>query len=300
VKLETTPALVQMLRAYAEAFAAHPPALLAHFPDNASLAADSTSVRFPFAADSDRGLGVVLLAAALHRPGSQSAAAGWGSEAAALVAGLFEAYGTDVFRLNRLPFDPLRDRVAGLAPLMEAADRARVPGIARSVCDFFFRTGSLTDWLATAPDWEQRAGELSQEIYWMGARSRTRTKARLFFWLVCNIPGYGARPEVREAAGRFRWALGDGHMRLLFDIVKPPRGASLGGVEGRLDLFADLARRVFPDAPWRLYLPLDSYLKPDGKGSYRCRAVQGGCRPCPLAALCPAAKHFLGTERTGR
>jgi len=306
VKIEITPDILNRIRVYAEAFASCRPAILTLFaagaPDatdasDASGASSEDASLFPFAADSDRGLGILLLASALHRPGAPGSA-GFGAGAASVIAGLYRGYGNDVFRLNRLPFETLRTRTDALAATWDDAERARIPGILRSVCDFFFRVGPLGTWLADA-DWEQRAGELAQEIYWMGARSSTRTKARLFFWLACQIPGFGARADMRPRALRFTWPVSDGHMRVLFDIFKPARGsiAALRRPEGRGEAFAELARRVFPDEPWRLYRPFEAFLCPDGQGGFQCRAVQGGCRPCALAPLCPAAPHFLARER---
>lgn len=298
MKIEAAPDLLDKIRLYAEPFEGCAPPLFALFPGGAPEHAPAV---FPFAPDSDRGLGILLLAASLHRPGGEAAAA-------RILADLYRIYGNDIFKLNRLPFETLRDAVnasiAGAGDLckgMEEAERNRIPGILRSVCDFFYRIGPLGAWLASAPDWETRAGELCNEIYWMGLRSRTRNKARLFFWLACQVPGFGARPEMKRQALDFQWPVTDTHMRFWIDIAKPPftlRSGAGGGrtPEERLAAFAAFGRVLFPAAPWRLFLPLDSYLRRDGRGSFRCRTAQGGCRPCPLAKLCPAAGQFIPGE----
>jgi len=335
VKVEAAPDLILALRSYAEPFHADPPAILQLFSGDAPLHPqpidpltfsagpgdfDGTGVikdsapapqppkqsvtqygfepLFPFAPDSDRGLGILLLAASLYKP---SGSLPFGAGPARLIAALYREFGTDIFRLNRLPFETLRDVVDAQgresSDLMDADERARIPGILRSVCDFFYRIGPLSKWLAGAEDWETRVGELSQEIYWMGAQSRTRTKARLLFWLACQVPGFGIR---HGQAVDFAWPVSDGHMRFLFDILKPPRGGKAGAVpppEMRGLLFADFARTVFPEAPWMLYGPLDAFLKPVGGGELACRTVQGGCRFCALSARCPAAKHDLARPR---
>jgi hypothetical protein len=180
-----------------------------------------------------------------------------------------------------------------LATALDEADRNHIPGILRSACDFFYRVGPLGAWLSSASDWETRAGELCNEIYWMGAHSRTRTKARIFFWLACQIPGFGAR---HSQAGTFDWPIGDGHMRFWIDILKPPLTGGGRAPEERIAAFGAFAREVFPAEPWRLFQPLDFFLRRDGGGGFRCRAVQGGCRPCPLAPLCPGAAHFIPGE----
>jgi hypothetical protein len=281
--------LVENLRRYAAPFEANPPELFAAFPGGGDPV-------FPFARDSDRGLGVLLLAAALYRPGAESAAA-------RLITGLYRRFGNDIFKLNRIPFETLRDEVEALGGVRDDAERARVPGILRSVCDFFYRVGPLGPWLATAPDWEARVMELCGEIYWMGRQSLMRNKARYFLWMVSlssDAPAY-------LQAGDFAGPVGEGHLRFYIDFMKPaarPGGARAAfsadradDAEDRLRTFRDFARLVFPDAPWKLFAPLDAYLRRGGDLQYRCRSVQRGCRPCPLASGCPAAAHFLAIER---
>jgi hypothetical protein len=285
VKVEATSAQIESLRRYAEPFEQVSPPMFALFPGGSDPV-------FPFEADSDRGLGALLLASALYRPGGEAMAA-------QVIAALFRKFGNDIFKLNRIPFDTVRETVDAVPGIegLEATDRARIPGIVRSVCDFFYRIGPLRAWLDAAPDWETRTGELCNEIYWMGLRSRTRAKARMFFWTLTQLPEFAVRHPawVRQAAV-FPLPVTDGHMRYWIDILKPGRTAGARSPEERMVAFAALAQKAFPDAPWQLFLPLESFLRRDGAGSYACRAVQGGCRPCPLALNCPAAGHFIPGE----
>ncbi len=288
MKIEASPALLQKIRAYAEPFESIRPAVFALFPGN-------TQTLFPFEPESDRGLGVLLLAAALHRPGGEALTA-------RILADLYRAFGTDIFKLNRIPFEKVRETVqatfaAEAALILDEAEQARIPGILRSVCDFFYRVGPLGPWLESAPDWETRAGELCNEIYWMGLRSLTRSKARLFFWLLTRIPDFETHlPAMAHHARGFVWPVSDAHLRFWIDIVKPARTAGARSPEERLSAFAAFGKELFPEAPWRLYLPLDSYLRRDRAGSFTCRTAQDGCRPCPLSALCPAAGQFIPGE----
>src|SRR5690606_35307843 len=98
---------------------------------------------------------------------------------------------------------------------------------------------------------------------------------------------------VRAHAARFAWPVGDGHMRFLFDIVKPSRAqaTALKRPEARGEAFAALARAVYPEAPWRLYRPLDAFLRHGGAAGLWCRTVHGTCMACASAPLCPAARH---------
>jgi hypothetical protein len=266
---------------YAAPFEKHPPEILGRFAQG----------DFPFAPDSDRGLGILLLSAAVYRPGGEAAAA-------RLVSGLYLRFKNDIFKLNRLPFESLRDAVEALDAVADPAERARVPGILRSACDFFYRVGPLKTWLEKAPDWETRVLELCGEIYWMGRHSVMKNKARYFLWLAAATGDY---PQARD----FAWPVGEGHLRFYVDFLKPgrkPGGRAGSGMQAfdadkRLATFRDLGRAVFPEQPWRLYAPLDAYLRRGGALQYRCRSAQGGCRPCPLKAGCPAAPHFLAMEK---
>ncbi|MCD6024872.1 MAG: hypothetical protein K0Q91_1788 [Fibrobacteria bacterium] len=270
---------------YAAPFDNHPPEILDGFRKGV----------FPFEAGSDKGLGILLLFAALYRPGGESAAS-------RLILALYGRFGNEIFKLNRIPFETLRDEVEAGGALADAAERARVPGILRSVCDFFYRVGPLKTWLEKAPDWETRVLELCGEIYWMGRHSVMKNKARYFLWLAAGAHGF---PQARD----FAWPVGEGHLRFYVDFLKPGRkrggrivagtygGTSSFDAEKRLRTFAELSRAVFPEEPWKSFTPLDAYLRRGGTLHYRCRTAQGGCRPCPLSAGCPAAPHFLAMEK---
>lgn len=264
----------EALRRYAAAFEAHPPEILA--------ALSGPEQVFPFEAGSDRGLGILLLCASLYRPGAEA-------DNARLIVSLFERFGSDVFRLNRIPFEDLRDAVESSGAISDAAERARVPGILRSVCDFFYRVGPLGPWLANAPDWEMRVMELCGEIYWMGRHSQMKNKARYFLWLAA---GTGRYPQAMD----FAWPVGEGHLRFYMDFLRAP-GPRWGAARPpsfdasrRLQTFQALAKETFPEEPWKLFAPLDAYLRRGGVLQLRCRTVQGGCRSCPLASACPAAQ----------
>jgi hypothetical protein len=278
-------ALTDALRRYAAPFESHPPEIFAYFPN-------STEPLFPFEASSDKGLGVLLLSAALYRPGGEAAAAH-------IIAGLYRAFKNDIFKLNRIPFESLKAEVEALGVIADEAERTRVPGILRSVCDFFYRVGPLGPWLQNAPDWEMRVMELCGEIYWMGRHSVMKNKARYFLWMAAN-----AFASAGEQSKDFAWPVGEGHLRFYMDFVKPAwkKGSTSSGsaagfdAEKRLKTFQALALSVFPEAPWKLFGPLDAYLRRGGALQYRCRTVQGGCRQCPLASGCPASAAFILSE----
>jgi hypothetical protein len=272
-------ATVEALRRYAAPFEPMLPPALEGFAGRDPV--------FPFEAGSDRGLAILLMAAALHRPEGEEAAA-------RLLSGLYARFGAEIFRLNRIPFDALAAAVEASGTFPEGAERKRVPGILRSACDFLDARGPLGAWLEAprgAPDWEAQARELAGAVYWMGRHSLLKNKARYFFWLVARATG----PRYPQARA-FAWPAGEGHARFYHDFLRAPKSAGLDPAR-RLALFADLARQAFGDAGWKLYPAVDAYLRRGGPLTFRCREAQGGCKPCPLAARCPAAGHFIPAER---
>ncbi len=275
-----SPAQLAALRKYAVPFAALRPPIFDFFPGGSRPV-------FPFGIDSDRGLGILLLYASLYRPGGET-------PAAEIVGGLFECLGLEVFKLNRIPVARLQKALAGLVRGEDLEEQRRVPGILRSACDFFFQTGSLEKWLSGAADWEDCARELSGRIFWMGKQSRMRTKARYFLWLCSFQSGFDRRFPGSQG---FAWPVMAGHARLYHHVLRPRSRAAWTTAETRLKWFAQLGREAFPQEPWRLFPALDSYLRPVPKHEYLCRKIQGGCRPCPLATLCPTAKFLMPAEK---
>lgn len=264
------------LRLYASPFANHPPVIVASFPGG-------KEPQFPFDIGSDRGLGVLLLYASLYRPGAES-------RAARILVGLYTGLGNDIFRLNRVPFEILQAVLKDLPIAPDDMEQKRIPGILRSVCDFFYRTGSLRNRLDSSEDWETIVRELSEGIYCMGKQSVWRTKSRYFLWLASFQPGFAERfPQ----AVRFSWPVGDGHARFFYNIIRQrARQAPESTPEARLRVFTELGREAFPVEPWRLFQPLDAYLRMEKEHEYLCRKIQGGCQICALAKLCPAAGNF--------
>ena len=268
--------LISRLRKYADPFVAHPPSIISHFSGGAEP-------YFPFEIGSDKGLGVLLLNAALYAPGDEI-------RSAELISGLYSRMGDRIFKLNRIPFEELRKNLSGLPAPSDLEGRKRVPGILRSVCDFFYRTGSLGNWLKGDGDWEGKVLNLSGDVFWMGKTSRLRTKARYFLWLTTFQSDFNSKYAVGE---NFNWPISAGHARFRLDFMRT-RGKNFteNTPEYRLQFFTKLARETFPSAPWRLFLPLSSYLKPGKTLGFECRRIQGGCPSCSLAMLCPSSTQL--------
>ncbi len=233
-------------------------------------------------------MGILLLCAALYRPGAEN-------RASQVITGLYARLGNDIFKLNRIPFEVLQNALSDLPIAPDHEEQKRIPGILRSVCDFFYEAGSLEKWLASAQDWETRVQQMSESIYWMGRHSRWRTKSRYFLWLASFQSGFASR--FPQSAG-FSWPIGEGHARFYRDILRAEtKGAPGFSPEERLRFFAAVGKDVFPSEPWKLFGVLDGYLRPEKEHEYLCRKLQGGCKPCPLVKRCPAARYFGESRR---
>jgi hypothetical protein len=269
--------VVENLRQYSIPFSDHKPFII-------SAVTPGENATFPFEIGSDRGLGVLLLCAALYRPGAES-------RAGKVITGLYQRLGNDIFKLNRIPFAALQKALMDLPISPDAEEQKRIPGILRSVCDFFYETGSLEKWLSTTSDWETCAQRISEQIFWMGRHSPWRSKARYFLWLTSFQKEFGERyPQ----AMRFNWSVGEGHARFSREILG--KKSSAGDAEKRLAFFADFGRKIFPEKSWVLFQPLDAYLRPEKEHGYLCRKIQGGCSRCPLKTFCPTARYLGNVE----
>ncbi len=271
--------LLDNIRLYAEPFTHHPPSIITRF------SGDKDSL-FPFEMDSDRGLGILLLCAALYRPGAETRAAN-------IIAGLYSRMGNDIFKLNRIPFEKLQAELAGLPLAPDMEEQKRIPGILRSVCDFFYKAGSLQKWMVSTKDWERQTSELSAEIFWMGKHSKSRIKSRYFLWLTSFQADFSVRfPQALQ----FAWPVGEGHLRFRRNFLASRTHRSASAPEMQANFFTNLGREIFSEEPWKLFQPLDAYLRPEKEHEYLCRKVQKNCDSCPLVKSCPAAKYFIASK----
>ncbi len=262
------------IQLYFQSFSEIRPPIFAFFPGG------KTSL-FPFGMDSDRGMGILLLTASLYRPGGE----GWSAQ---IIAGLFESFGVEIFKLNRIPFSKLFKALSKLPQWPDPEEQKKVPGILRSVCDFFYGVGGLGNWLSTSTDWEVNARELCESIFWMGKRSRLRTKARYFFWLISFQPDFGKRYKQAYA---FQWPISEGHARFYHNLLQTKYWKAFTSPEAKLTWFYQLGKQLLPKEPWRLFIPLQAYLNLVQKSVYACREVQGDCSSCPLNSICPVANR---------
>lgn len=233
---------------------------------------------FPFDLESDQALGLLLLYCSLAQDISEARLIGFLGE-------LCARYGTDIFRLNRLPFEDLQSLVDGSPQLRNWSLRAQAPGILRSAGDFFYRHGSPRAFLEGLQDGEQLIAHLAGEIFLMGRTSPYKNKARYFLFLLTQLPA---------APGRRLWAktragpLTPGHTRFMHFLGPLKKKTLLPWTDpfGRLGYFYRFFDYLFPGESFRTFLPLEAFLKRQSAGTFLCQLRMGACANCPLRTLC--------------
>ena len=263
---------LQKVRAYIENFPAHKPAVFRYFQGG-------TAPIFPMSPQSDQGTALLLCFCALYQNIEEEKLAG-------LLERLWGRYGTDVFRLNKLPFEALQKEIHRFPGLANWALVEKAPGILRSLCDFFFKHGSLHSWVYGLKDGEACVRVLADEIFLMGKTSPFKSKPRFFLWLLTQLEG--SRPELFWT-NRTMLPLSPGHVRFLrqFGPLKTRKAAPWSNPEAKLDYFNRFCRMLFPDRPWITFTPLSDYLQTAKTDHWMCRLKLGGCLQCPLVADCP-------------
>lgn len=265
---------------------------------------------FPYAPESDRGTAVLLCFCALYQGISAE-------NLMRLLARLHDEYGADFFRLGKLPFDDLQARIQARPELRNWDILSKVPGVLRSVSDFFFSHGRILPWINTLADGEEVVRVLCEGIFLMGKTSALKSKPRYFLWLMTQLPGV-------DPAGFWTLEtllpLTPGHLRFLreYGPLKNRKRSPWVTPEEKLDYCNRFFRMLFPQTPWVVYTALDAYLKPQGfrvpkpggknalfqsfspagtegagmEQQWACREILGGCLQCILAPECPGREEI--------
>jgi hypothetical protein len=268
------------IRLYISGFRDRPPTPFAWF-------AGGNKNAFSLEPGSDRGVALLLAFCALYQGLSEA-------RLMALLTQLWNFYGPDFLRLNKLPFEELQTRIEGQPGLADWSIRKQAPGILRSLCDFFYRHGGPLAWVRSVGDGEECIRVLCEEVFLMGKTSLFKSKPRYFLWLLTQLPD--AHPETFWGE-RTLLPITPGHLRFLreFGPLRERKSAPWRGAEEKLDYVNRFFRLLAPDAPWSAYAPLDAYLKPaEPKGippQWECRLALGGCLQCPLVAHCPGREE---------
>lgn len=256
----------------------HSADLQAYIAQRASVLPDWFPL-LPFDAASERGSAFLLFAAALKGLVPDS-------KIGSFLLLLWEQFGLQIFRLSHRPYEDLATFLASVEGLPENSD-LRIPGVLRSVTDFFFREGSVPRFIARLNQIEDGVNHLADSLFWMGKNSQYRNKPRYFFWL-CDraklLPARLAqegRPPVSGGLSRFVFEFGTIGTKKKWKSSLP---------EQKLIWGAALAKEVSPHSAWDAVLPFDEFLERRGPNAFACQQVRQGCMNCALQRLCPVGR----------
>jgi hypothetical protein len=229
----------------------------------------------PFPKHSDRGLAFLLMYSALRGLIPES-------RLAMTLFGLWEKWGQDLFRCSHLKFEDLANSLSdwngqGEGPLQ------KVPGVLRSVSDFFFKTGSLNSWLNSCSDGEQVIQTLAQEIFWMGKTSTYRNKPRHFVWLLAATQF----PHSSLYQSSFP-PLSQGHFRFVMEWATPGFKKAFfdAPVRGKMEKWAQLIESSGQRNKWVGVSAFEGFLEKVEANLFRCQKQWNGCGNCPLKSYC--------------
>ncbi len=270
---ERNPQIAEALRNYFLAVQKQKPALFTAFKDG-------SNPQFPFKIDDDKGTGILLFYAALS---------GFKEDTNLnFLVALFKEYGNDIFRLNKLEFNTLQNFILAYKPLGNHPLREKIPGILRSVCDFFFQYKGLSKWLNRFSQAEKAITPLSQEIYLMGKTSAYQNKPRLFLWLVSQIDIF-TWPSAYWVD--FKLPVTQNQSRIVFTLG-PLKNAKLLPWEtpqAKHQYFNVFFQSLFPKNPTIIYSGAEIFLQKEAT-DYACRIFFASCKKCPLNKICTEAK----------
>jgi hypothetical protein len=233
----------------------------------------------PFPIHSDRGLAFLILFSSLRGliPDSRLAP---------VLFELWERWGLDLFRLSHVKYEELANGMVELSGISEG-HLQKIPGVLRSVSDFFFKTGSLKNWLDGCKDGDTVLQALSNDIFWMGKSSVYRNKPRFFLWLL-NATHY-------PNAELFRMALPpitQGHIRFILEwaSTKSKKAFFDASPRIRLEKMAQfLVKSGLPSA-WQAVPALNGFLEKIDINRFRCQTVWSDCSLCPMVGYCTVGK----------
>ena len=280
--IERNPDLIQKIRLYISDFQKIKPTLFDYFQGGRKEA-------FPFEAQSDKGCAILLFYCSLNQNITEE-------KLIQFLQFLWMEYHTDIFKLNRLPFQNLQEKIASEKRFQKWEILDKTPGILRSVCDFFYAKGPILPWIQSQNDADLSAKILSEEIFLMGKTSSQKFKPRYFLWLITQLPN--AKPElfwnsttqimITPAQIRF--------LREFGPLKNKPKMPWVNSLE-KSDYCNRFYNFLFPARSWMVYAALNAYLNPLSinrsplllsiEKKFQCRELLGGCLNCSMVPFCP-------------
>ncbi len=244
-----------------------------------------TSLALPFSWTSNRGIACLLIYASLEPELGKV-------HALQLMEKLWNFFGEKIFALSKVSFNELLIQCSTENQKSDVTDR--LPGILRSLSDFFFEHRSLINWIVECESSECCVEILSQKLFRMGSVSPQRYKARLFCCLYCELnDSFKDEIEVSGTYGKF-WSSDSlvpysRNQWLMLSTIGPMvnRKKKITSLMERMDYTNRFYRYLFPKRSWMVRRAFDSFGSKMFTNHWDCQAQLKGCLQCSLQAFCP-------------
>ena len=261
--------LIGSIRAYVRKFENQRPPLFQYF-------GKGNKPCFNFPLQSEKGMKVLLIYSALNQDITED-------ELAEFVIKLYARHSDDLFFCNQITFGSLKSSIEYFIPGGWILGQ-KVPGILRSVGDFFLVHGDLGSLIQRLKSSEELVKLLSREIFFMGKSSIMKFKARNFVWMLAlaftgkgiNIWNDSSLLPVSPGANRFMYFVGP---------LKSRKAIKLTGEE-KIDYFNRFYRFLFPEESWKVNSAFNAFKRRMNSRLFECRSVLSGCGNCPLDKYC--------------
>lgn len=266
---------ISALREYVQGFEKIRPSVFDYFEGG-------SNPLIPLPVESERGAGTLFFFASLYQNITEPVLM-------RILSELWKEFGTDIFKLNRLPFARLNSKILSLPGTEKWAFAQQAAGVLRSGCDFFYAHGGLLAWVEKEKDAENCVEIMCRDVFLMGKTSVLKWKPRYFMWLLT---------QLKNISPDFFWndralvPITQGHTRIMreFGPLRKGRVPWTTPAE-KQDYFNRFYRMLFPGESFRVYLPFDRYLKPGDLNpsdlQFQCLDAVKHCRNCRLVELCP-------------
>lgn len=262
--------LIESIRAYVRAFEKEKPLIFSFFSEG-----DSPIFDFPLV--SEEGTKLLLLYSALYQDIGES-------DLSQLLVKLYEEHSGKIFLLNEMSFEILKKSIDDFSPPSQWNIKKRVPGIIRSICDFFLVHGNLIQLINGLSSSEDLVKLLSDEIFFMGKSSMMKFKSRFFVWLI-NCARQGNQNEFWDRKSLLPTTSGANRFMYFIGPLKS-RNSVKFTMEEKLDYFNRFYRLLFQKESWKVYSAFDAFKKKSSPHIYECQIILSGCVYCPLDKYC--------------
>ncbi len=271
--VERNKKFVKEIREYIQCFENQKPDIFTYFDG-------SRSYTFPFSIESESGLKLLLIYASLYQDLSEE-------HLSEYVIKLYQQYKEELFNLEEVSFADLQSYTMSEAKKYRWELTPKIPGILKSLTDFFSQVKELNRYLQQGIDTEKIVYQLTHKIFYMGKTSLNKFKSRYFMWLVLNVYSEWSSflwtekslLPITPGAQRFLYFLGP---------LKSSRGTAVSQRE-RIKVMSQLFKKIEPREPWRYFTAFESFQKPLSTFSnvlYQCQKVLNGCENCPITNEC--------------